>query len=67
MAALGTVTVNVEVGDDLEDQIRAIVRDEVGIIAARGADRELLCEVDGCSAYAALLVLADATFPSVQV
>lgn len=58
MAAVGTATVNVEVGDDLEAAIRQIVRDEVADIAQSAADLEADCSVDGCRISPTLATLA---------
>lgn len=58
MAAVGTVTVNVEVGEDLEAAIRRIVRDEVAEIAQDASDREAHCTIDGCYVATTLGFLA---------
>jgi len=58
VASVGTVTVNVEVGDDLEAAIRQIVRDEIAAIAQSAADLEANCSVHDCQIEGVLSTLA---------
>jgi len=58
MAVVGTVTVNVEVGEDLEAAIRQIIRDEVANVAQSAAELEDDCGVDDCRISDTLATLA---------